>query len=332
MLIISIICESLPNVSIIIPLYNQAQFLIAAVRSIELQSFKNYEILVIDDQSTDNAQEVIKHLQQLNNRILNILLTENQGPFLARTKGIINAKGKYIMFVDADDYLNSLTILQQSFELAEEYSADVVHFNEKLLETIGELAFTWANPLNDSIQGQYFGLTQWMLNGQGTALHGKLLLRNQLLRALVLIENQNPNIFQTKLYCYEDILLMTAFYVLQEKYVPLLEFGYTYNVRTNSISKSSIAQYDKFIKRVDDSLIVYQIIKQMLSGLSDELQRNIHYQFFKYMKSSILEIALYHQDDAEKKTFICNKLIKSNILIEEFQNKLKSELCEGIAQ
>ncbi|CAL5973387.1 Glycosyl_transferase family 2 protein [Hexamita inflata] len=332
MLIISIICENVPNISIIIPLYNQAQFLTEAVRSIESQSFQNYEIIVIDDLSTDNAQEVIQQLKQQNDRIYNIQFAENQGPFLARTKGIVSARGKYVLFVDADDFLNSGTILQHAFDLAEDQSADIVHFNEKLLESSGESAFTWANPLNDSVQGKYFGLTQWIISGQGTALHGKLLLRNQLLRALVLIENNYQSIFTTKLYFCEDILLMTAFYVLQEKYVPLLEFGYTYTVRPNSLSKSSQQQYEKFIKRADNSLIVYQIIKQMLAGLDHEYQRNIHYQFFKYMKSFIQEIYKYFQNNAEKRAFICDKFINSNILMEEFQNKLKTELCEAIKQ
>ncbi|CAL6062958.1 Glycosyl_transferase family 2 protein [Hexamita inflata] len=327
-----IISETLPNVSIIIPLYNQAHFLTDAVRSIELQTLQNYEILVIDDQSTDNAQQVIKHLQELDNRIINIQLKENQGPFLARAKGIINAKGKYIVFIDADDFLNSITILQHAFELAEEKSADIVHFNEKLLEADRESAFNWANPANDSVQGKYFGLTQWMLNGQGTALHGKLFLKNQLLRAIVLIQNQKSDIFQTKLYYSEDTLMMLAFYTLQEKYVPLLEFGYTYTIRPNSLSKSSVAYYDKFVKRVDDSLIVYHIVKKILSVLPEAFQRNIHFQFFKYMKSSMMEIELYHNNDADKKAFMCEKLLNSGVLIDEYVNKLKSEHCDVIIQ
>ncbi|CAL6038304.1 Glycosyl_transferase family 2 protein [Hexamita inflata] len=333
MLIITyIISETIPNISIIIPLYNQAHFLTDAIRSVELQSLQNYEILVIDDQSTDNAQQVIKHLQELNNRIVNIQLKENQGPFLARAKGIINAKGKYVAFIDADDYLNSITILQHAFELAEEKSADIVHFNEKILEADHESAFNWANPANDSVQGKFFGLTQWMLNGQGTALHGKLLLRQQLLRAIVLIQNQKSDIFQTKLYYSEDTLMMLAFYTLQEKYAPLLEFGYTYTIRPNSLSKSSVAYYEKFVKRVDDSLIVYEIVKKILSVLPEEFQRNIHFQFFKYMKSSLMEIELYHNNDAEKKASMCEKLINSGVLIEEYQKKLKSELCLVIQQ
>lgn len=88
-----------PLFSVIIPTYNRARFLGAALESVLAQSYKSYEIIVIDDGSTDDTGEL---LARYTDRI-RILRQDRQGPGAARNAGIEHANGKYITFLDSDD-------------------------------------------------------------------------------------------------------------------------------------------------------------------------------------------------------------------------------------
>lgn len=88
-----------PLVSVIIPAYNSAKFAAKAVESVLAQTYQNYELIVIDDGSTDNTKEV---LNRFAGRV-NYIFQENRGPSAARNMGIKVAQGEYICFLDADD-------------------------------------------------------------------------------------------------------------------------------------------------------------------------------------------------------------------------------------
>jgi len=88
-----------PKVSIIIPTYNQSQYLEEAIESVLNQTYKNIEIIIVDDGSTDNTSEVVK---SFDNKIIYIQ-QKNKGASGARNTGIKKANGQYIAFLDADD-------------------------------------------------------------------------------------------------------------------------------------------------------------------------------------------------------------------------------------
>ncbi|NUO08048.1 MAG: glycosyltransferase [Candidatus Brocadia sp.] len=92
--------NSSPLVSVVLPTYNCANFLPESIGSILLQTYHSYEIIVIDDGSTDNTNEVLNPFMQ---RIKYIKLEQNKGLPIARNTGIRSAQGKYIAFIDADD-------------------------------------------------------------------------------------------------------------------------------------------------------------------------------------------------------------------------------------
>lgn len=90
-------------VSIIIPVYNAEQFLEDTIRTVEEQTFTNWELIFINDCSKDNSINIIKQKQRENSKIKLINLQENSGAAVARNTGINDARGKYIAFLDADD-------------------------------------------------------------------------------------------------------------------------------------------------------------------------------------------------------------------------------------
>ncbi|OAG27005.1 glycosyltransferase family 2 protein [Thermodesulfatator autotrophicus] len=88
-------------ISVIIPTYNNACYIKQAVDSVLSQSFRDFEIIVIDDGSTDNTKEVL--FDYFRNGKIRYIYQENKGVSEARNRGIIEARGKYISFLDADD-------------------------------------------------------------------------------------------------------------------------------------------------------------------------------------------------------------------------------------
>lgn len=96
------------KISIIIPLYNRGNWLEEAVQSILLTNYPNVEILIVDDESTDNSIEVARELASKYKGIIRLLQhldRENHGPGGTRNLGIQAAQGQYICFLDSDDYL-----------------------------------------------------------------------------------------------------------------------------------------------------------------------------------------------------------------------------------
>lgn len=139
-----IVSEKIPLVSVIIPMYNSAKFIRQTLESLLYQTMKDFEVVVIDDCSTDNSVEVVESFKPRFDsgggiRLHVIKLPKNTGtPGLPRNVGIQFARGKYIAFLDSDD-LYTKTALEELSGLAEEYQADVVH-SDQIFNLWGGLA------------------------------------------------------------------------------------------------------------------------------------------------------------------------------------------------
>jgi glycosyltransferase involved in cell wall biosynthesis len=95
--------ETTPVVSVILPSYNRANFLRQAVGAIASQSCKDWELIVVDDGSTDGTAELVRGFAGIMPQAVKYVYQENQGPYAARNKGLEFAKGKYVAFYDSDD-------------------------------------------------------------------------------------------------------------------------------------------------------------------------------------------------------------------------------------
>lgn len=151
------------NVSVIVPVYNVEEYLAECLDSIINQTFADIEIICVNDGSTDDSLNILEHYQKLDNRI-KIINKENGGLSSARNEGMKFAKGKYILFVDSDDYC-STTAIEECFKNAENNSSDVVVFDfvwKNLsnrtfsLLTIEKFGKTYENkPFNKDSMGAY---------------------------------------------------------------------------------------------------------------------------------------------------------------------------------
>ncbi len=93
-----------PCISVIIPIYNAASYLSDCLLSLQKQTLQDLEILCINDGSSDNSLEILKEFQAKDSRIV-IIDQKNQGVALARNRAIACARGEFIAFLDADDWL-----------------------------------------------------------------------------------------------------------------------------------------------------------------------------------------------------------------------------------
>ncbi|MCK5542564.1 MAG: glycosyltransferase [Desulfobacterales bacterium] len=102
-----------PIVSVVIPTYNRKNIIVRAIESVLNQTYKNYEIIIVDDGSTDGTVDYIKNNYNFK---IKCISQKNMGASSARNKGISEAKGKYVAFLDSDDeWINSKLTTQVAF-------------------------------------------------------------------------------------------------------------------------------------------------------------------------------------------------------------------------
>lgn len=137
------------KVSIIIPVYNAEKLIHIPIKSLKKQTFKNFEVILVNDGSTDNSYEVIKQLISDDDRF-KIITQENSGPGEARNNGIKQAKGKYIGFIDSDDYFDK-TFLEKMIKKLEEDNSDIVICDTAKVDINGNILKVYnskyANPI-----------------------------------------------------------------------------------------------------------------------------------------------------------------------------------------
>ena len=98
----------MPKISVIVPVYNTEKYIEKCLQSILSQTMNDIEIIVVNDGSTDNSENVIKQIEKNNNTKIQIkyFKKENGGLSDARNYGVKKATGKYISFIDSDDYID----------------------------------------------------------------------------------------------------------------------------------------------------------------------------------------------------------------------------------
>jgi glycosyltransferase involved in cell wall biosynthesis len=128
----------MPKVSVVITVYNSMPYLPETVESVLRQTFDDFEVLIIDDGSTDQTLEWVS---QLNHPNVNVITQENQGVSVARNTGIHNSKGTYVAFLDGDDLWEPTKLEKQVILLDQNPDIGLVH--------------TWLAPINE--QGQPTG-------------------------------------------------------------------------------------------------------------------------------------------------------------------------------
>ena len=129
-------------VSIITPVYNNSEFIKQTIESVQKQTYKNWEMIIVDDCSTDRTPELIKKISQKDDRIKYIKLENNSGAAIARNKALSESRGRFIAYLDADDLWKKNKIQNQiDFMLAHGYAFvcsnyEKIDVNNKILKQV----------------------------------------------------------------------------------------------------------------------------------------------------------------------------------------------------
>jgi glycosyltransferase involved in cell wall biosynthesis len=123
-----------PLISLIVPSFNKKDELMKSVRSIQNQSFKNIEIIIIDDCSTDDTAILYEDLLKTDPRVRVFYHLKNLGVFRTRIDGFLYSRGKYILHFDPGDLYADNLVLEDAYEIVTKYNLDSVRFSFKMIE------------------------------------------------------------------------------------------------------------------------------------------------------------------------------------------------------
>lgn len=145
--------DSTPFFSVLVPVYNQEKYLPECIESVLNQTFKDFELILIDDGSTDSSGILCDQYAQEHPRLITVIHQKNQGPLFARRAGIGNAKGAYYLFLDADDSFCS-TAMETLYNCIRAHSVQMVIFNASFQDDFETKSNNYPFPSDSVLEGE----------------------------------------------------------------------------------------------------------------------------------------------------------------------------------
>lgn len=245
-----------PDVTFVIAAYNSADTIAAAVESALAQDEVTLEVVVVDDQSSDNTREVVLGLSQQDARVRLIALERNLGPGGARNAGIDAAVGRWIAVLDSDDVIQPLRT-RRMIDRAESGTAEIVVDNLDVVYTDGRARETMfpANFLGQlgTLTLENFIASNIIFRSTFNFGYMKPMFRREFL-------NENAVRFRPDLRIGEDYLLLASALAVGARCAIEPSPGYIYNIREGSISRVlEIQHVDAMIAADEDFLSRYAL-------------------------------------------------------------------------
>ena len=213
------------RISLIVPFYNAEKYIVACVESIQNQSYENFEVIFVDDGSTDRSVEL---LVQYNDPRFRLLRQSNAGVSAARNHGLRHAHGEYIAFMDVDDELESI-YLQKMLQVAEQNSTDVVLCNYYDIYSDGKIVenrLPWKEGVLD-IQHEKEHLLFQMIEGTVRSSVWRTLVRKEFWKETGLF-------FDARVGIAEDLLFLILLYNRAKRIYIVSECLYLYRKNADS--------------------------------------------------------------------------------------------------
>ena len=206
------------KISVIIPVYNTEEYILRCLNSIAAQTFKDYEIIIIDDGSKDKSSDIIKDFIKLHQDIsINYIYQENAGQAAARNNALTHAKGEYICFIDSDDYIET-TMLEALYAKAQSSNADIVICNSKMIYEAGNY-----NVLKHFSNWSEDNVKNYILSN---AAPWAKIIKTQIIK--------DHNLYFPQGIIYEDLAVVPAYGLYASKIEYVSEALYDYFQRANS--------------------------------------------------------------------------------------------------
>ena len=295
--------NSNPKISVIVPVYNTEKYLESSLRSIMDQTYSNLEIICVNDGSTDNSLELLKNLQQEDERII-IIDKENEGQGISRNKGMEKATGEWISFIDSDDTLELNAYEKIVANISDE--VDMVHFGIQMLYEEGKLKIKTDNEYYDI---KYDGLTE-VPKSKIHKIDGSA--SNKLFKKSVIDQYG----IRFKKILYEDFQFSMQYISVIDRIFYMPDKLYNY-LRRGGSTMTSTFQYSP---RAIDHLYALEAVIDFIikNNRLEEHKRSLRKLFMSYYGASIKystvdmipQIVKKSEEMYEKYTFLHNKIVK----------------------
>lgn len=297
------------KVSIIIPVYNKQKYLKKSIQSILEQTYDNFELIIVNDGSTDNSSEICHNFQKIDQRV-RVIDIDNNGVSNARNVGVSNANGDYIQFIDADDYTAN-NMLENLVNIAKIYNPDVIvngieKINEKN-ESVGKIL-----PIFDGMTD----IEKFMVNfaevQKQTGIYGYV--HNKFIRKSI-IDNNNL-LFDKDIWLAEDLDFcldlysnISSIYFCKDIYYYYLQEAE--NSSTTSKKKHNYLQQGEIILKEKEMLDYKNALNNNNLGIVNSVITNfimsyIHQQFNYNYHQFIKDLDVVTNNDKFIDSIDCN--------------------------
>lgn len=273
------------RVSIIVPVYNAGIKLERCLESLVNQTEKDIEIIVINDGSTDDSEQIINKYVEKYSEYIKFYSKKNEGVAKTRNFGIEKATSNYIFFVDADDYIDTNTIKKLKPYMDDD--VDIIKFKLQRVNEQGEILEKVDGPTFTKTSGQ---------KAFDTLFSEDVLIDSPcvyIMKKKLFTENN----FKFKGTYHEDFGLIPLILLKAKSFVSLPEYLYYYVQADNSITRNN--DYEKTLKRVEDVIKHYdnaiiEINKMNLNKRTDENAK------IYYTNALILKMYELKEEDKNK--------------------------------
>lgn len=239
-------------VSIIIPIYNVEKYLEKCIKSIINQTYRNLEIILINDGSTDESAKICEAYKELDNRII-FINKKNGGAASAKNEGLKVAKGDYITFVDSDDFVE-LDMIEYMVNTIKKYNSDIVQCSFTNLYKNTE-KFKQDKIIEQKIGSKDFlelFITKW----------DSSLFWNKLFKREVI-----ENVFFKEGRCIDDEFFTYKCVINSKSIVTSNKIVYNYRMRKSGVMKSERSQKQILKDRVDYLYERYELVRKIYKDL-----------------------------------------------------------------
>lgn len=291
------------KVSIIVPVYNAEKYIERCIKSLIGQTYKNIEIILINDGSEDKSLNILRNFENIDKRIT-LINQENSGPSKARNLGIKKSTGDYIAFIDADDYVE-LNYIEKMIKQSNCFKSDMIVCNYKEVRKEGEIPsniFTFIN--NGEAYDCDINCIGEVLCGRGGLVWGKLLKSS--------IIKENKIRFDENISMCED-LLFTLEFIKNTKVVSKID-DYLY-IHNKYNDESITAKYNKEL--FNEQIKVQRKLEQFVYGnnFNNSYIENLLYERLKGIMWFSIYKEIINNDDFKFKLNNINQIIKNEMVV-----------------
>ena len=302
------------KITVIVPIYNSENYISKCIESILSQSYENWELIIVDDGSTDNSYEICNKYAIKDSRIF-LYKQNNKGVSSARNVGLSKTTGDYIMFIDSDDYIDEKTF-EKCVEKIIKYNVDIVKFNYvkefKFLKTRN----SFLCKQNVLIEKPFLPIINNVFTTDNYCSSCECLVRSEVVKELKF--DENIKVGEDFLFFMNTLMKSQSVYIMND-------FLYHYRMHNKSVTNNF--DYIKTLEYIKGLCVVvnkiYILIKTELGIDTDpaiKLKRNI-WDYYKAAYQTDANLGL------EKMTNLINTdyhllrvLEDNNIKLEYFAN------------